>query len=57
MTDQELQRLAALAAGYELKWSHEWPGGGCLMRLVVPEPEHPGSKCKPRGQLLERVCW
>ena len=28
MTDQELQRLAALAAGYELKWSHEWPGGG-----------------------------
>ena len=47
MTDQELLRLAALAAGYELKWSNEWPGGGCFMRRVVPEPEHPGSKWVP----------
>lgn len=44
---QELHRLAALAAGHELKWSNEWPGGGCLMRRVVPEPEHPGSKWVP----------
>ena len=41
MTDQELLRLAALAAGYELKWSHEWPGGGgCLMR---PDCLHGGT--------------
>ena len=26
---------------------HEWPGGGCLVRRVVPEPEHPGSKWVP----------
>lgn len=47
MTDQELLRLAALAAGHELKYSNEWPGGGCLMRRVVPESEHPGSKWVP----------
>lgn len=47
MTDQELLRLAALAAGHELKYSNEWPGGGCLMRRVAPESEHPGSKWVP----------
>ena len=47
MTDQELLRLAALAAGYELEWAHEWPGGGCFMRRVVPEPEEPFSKRVP----------
>ena len=47
MTDQERLRLAALAAGYELRWSHEWPGGGCLMRRVDPEPEYPFSKWVP----------
>ena len=44
---QELHHLAALAAGHELRWSHEWPGDGCFMRRVVPEPEHPGSKWAP----------
>ncbi len=41
MTDQELLRLAALAAEYELEWVPEWPGGGCFMLRVVPEPEPP----------------
>ena len=52
MTDQELHRLSALAAGHELRWSHEWPGGGCLMRRVVPDPEHPGSKWVPWRPLI-----
>ena len=51
MTDQELLRLAALAAGYELEWAPEWPGGGCFMRRVVPEPEPPFSKRVPWNPL------
>ena len=46
-----LHRLAALAAGYELEWAPEWPGGGCLMRRVIPEPEEPFSKRVPWNPL------
>lgn len=51
--DQELLRLAALAAGYELEWAPEWPGGGCFMRRVVPEPEEPFSKRVPWRPLVD----
>lgn len=49
--DQKLHRLAALAAEHELKWAPEWPGGGCLMRRVIPEPEPPFSKWVPWSPL------
>ena len=45
---ETLIRLAALAAGHEVKWAPEWmDGAGCWMRRVVPEPPFPCSEWVP----------
>ncbi|WP_428142239.1 hypothetical protein [Delftia acidovorans] len=49
MRDKELQMLAAKAAGYAIEWCADWPGGGCFMNPVVPEPVDQG--------LSKRVPW
>ncbi|WDY60349.1 hypothetical protein [Pseudomonas sp. PSKL.D1] len=42
--DQELLRLAAKAAGFEVRWTDEDVFQGSFLRKVIPEPQSPASK-------------
>ena len=45
MTDHDLLKLAALAAGYDIKWDPTWLlGAGSFMRRAIPQPPHPFSE-------------
>lgn len=51
MKDREMLEWAARAAGYDVKWSQEYPNGGALMKRVIPEPPEPCSKRAPWSPL------
>ena len=53
MNDRELLELAAKAAGYRIEWCAEFPGGGCYMKTVVPEPPAPFSQRVPWNPLTD----
>ncbi len=48
MTDHDLLKLAALAAGYDIKWDPTWLGVGSLMIRAIPNPGPPFS---------DWLCW
>ena len=53
MTDRELMERAAKAADYSIEWCQEYPGGGCYMKRVIPEPQEPYSKRVPWSPLQD----
>lgn len=52
---RKLLKLAAKAAGIEIKWNSSFPGGGCYMRRVTPEPADPLSKWLPWDPCIDEA--
>lgn len=44
MTEEQLLRLAAKAAGLEVRWTEDDIYKGSCLRRVIPEPQPPASK-------------